>query len=278
MMEYYQKVCDKVSRLLTRNYTTSFYYGIQMLNKRIQQPIYSIYGFVRLADEIVDTLHHEKVDYLFRQFKQQTDDAIEMKISTNPILQSFQHTFHQYNIDKRHVDRFLKSMEMDLHKTEYTDEEYQDYIVGSAEVVGLMCLHVFCEADRKLYEELIPTARLLGSAMQKINFLRDIKADGFDLGRTYFPDVDLTNFTEKEKKQIEADIEGEFWASLEGIKKLPDAAKKGVYLGWMYYYHLLEKIKNYSPEHILNNRVRISNMRKLALMAKAQMDIKLGKV
>jgi phytoene/squalene synthetase len=228
-------------------------------------PIHAIYGFVRFADEIVDTFHtHNKKDLLAR-FIKDTHDAINDKISLNPILQSFQDTVNKYNIDVELIDTFLNSMEMDLEKHNYNQEGYEKYILGSAEVVGLMCLKIFVGGDEKQYQELKPDAMKLGSAFQKINFLRDLKADYQTLGRAYFPGFQLENFNASTKKEIEADIQKDFDEGLRGIKKLPKKARLGVYLAYIYYISLFKKIENTAPEKVISTRIRIPDSRKYLL-------------
>jgi phytoene/squalene synthetase len=256
----------EVSRLTTRTYSTSFSLGIYFLNHRFRDAIYSVYGFVRVADEIVDSFEGFDKRYLLSKFKDETYEAIETRISFNPILNSFQQAVHKYNIDQQLIETFLLSMEMDLEKVDYTSEKYQQYILGSAEVVGLMCLHIFTEGDTRLYNELKPYAMKLGAAFQKVNFLRDMKDDYQILGRTYFPDVDMNNFSGNAKKQIELDIEQDFKIALEGIKKLPSTSKGGVYLAYMYYQSLFNKIKKLPAQQILTERIRINNRKKFGLM------------
>jgi len=265
MKQLFDDVSVKCSKLTTKSYSTSFSLGIRFLAADLRNPIYSIYGFVRFADEIVDTFHgFDKKDLLDR-FKEDTYRAIDERISLNPILNSFQQVVHQYKMDLGCIETFLKSMEMDLYKDSYTKEEYDNYILGSAEVVGLMCLSVFLRGDQKRYEELKPYAMKLGSAFQKINFLRDLHADYKSLGRTYFPGVDLQRFGEQERMEIEADIDKDFAMGYEGIKRLPKDARFGVFVAYVYYYKLFNKIKGKSTEDILTNRIRISNKRKFAL-------------
>lgn len=256
----------EVSRLTTRTYSTSFSLGIYFLNHRFRDAIYSVYGFVRVADEIVDSFEGFDKRYLLSKFKDETYEAIETRISFNPILNSFQQAVHKYNIDQQLIETFLLSMEMDLEKVDYTSEKYQQYILGSAEVVGLMCLHIFTEGDTRLYNELKPYAMKLGAAFQKVNFLRDMKDDYHILGRTYFPDVDMNNFCGNAKKQIELDIEQDFKIALEGIKKLPPTSKGGVYLAYMYYQSLFNKIKKLPAQQILTERIRINRGKKFGLM------------
>jgi len=277
-MDLYNETCFECSKVITNKYSTSFSLGIKAFDKKFQYPIYAIYGFVRYADEIVDTFHdHDKLK-LITQFKADTKQAINEKISLNPVLQSFQTVVNNYHIGFDLIEAFLKSMEMDLDKTSYTDDSYKEYIYGSAEVVGLMCLRVFCEGDKKLYDNLLPMARSLGSAFQKINFLRDIKADYEDRGRTYFPDVDFTKFTEADKTEIEKDIKVDFDDAFEGIKRLPKGSKLGVYIAYVYYLQLFKKIKNTPATIIANKRIRVSDSHKILLMAQALLKSKLNYV
>lgn len=266
MKALYDQVSVECSKLTTKRYSTSFSLGIRFLNKRLHNPIYAVYGFVRFADEIVDTFDDYNKKYLLDKFKRDTYEAIEQKISLNPILNAFQQVVHQYGIEMELIDTFLKSMEMDLEKQEYDSELYNEYILGSAEVVGLMCLHIFTEGDKKMYQQLKPTAMKLGAAFQKVNFLRDMKHDYQVLGRTYFPKVDMSIFTEKEKLEIEKDIENDFKEALNGIRQLPHSSRAGVYLAYYYYKKLFIKIKRSSPKKVLNERIRITNTRKIGLM------------
>ena len=262
MKELFDSVSVRCSKLTTKSYSTSFSLGIRFLAKDLRNPIYSIYGFVRFADEIVDTFHgYDKAD-LLKRFKEDTYRAIAEKISLNPILNSFS---FRVKIGYFQIELFLKSMEMDLYKNDYSKEEYDEYILGSAEVVGLMCLSVFLRGDQKRYEELKPYAMKLGSAFQKINFLRDLHADFNSLGRTYFPGIDLQKFGEDERREIEADIDKDFAMGYEGIRMLPKDARFGVFVAYVYYFKLFKKIKNRSTEDILTQRIRISNKRKIAL-------------
>jgi 15-cis-phytoene synthase len=264
-----------VSKKTTQAYSTSFSLGIYFLNNRLRNAIYSIYGFVRVADEIVDSFESYDQQYLLKKFKEETYESIEKRISCNPILNSFQNAVHQYNIDLQLIETFLKSMEMDLEKLQYTDERYQQYILGSAEVVGLMCLYVFTEGNATMYEELKPYAMKLGAAFQKVNFLRDMKDDYEILGRTYFPDVNMKEFGMDAKSQIENDIEQDFRIALTGIKKLPSSCKSGVYLAYVYYRSLFNKIKKLPAHRILNERVRINNGKKVGLMVNSLVQNKL---
>lgn len=268
MKALYDEVSYKISKLTTRSYTTSFSLGIRLFHKKYHDPIYAIYGFVRLADEIVDSFHAYDKNLLMQEFRKDTEEAISRKISLNPVLNSFQHTVNKYNIYWEHIDRFLKSMEMDLDKIEYNQMLYEDYILGSAEVVGLMCLHVFTDGNLEEYERLKRPAMRLGSAFQKINFFRDLHNDNKHLGRTYFPGLDINNFDKLKKEEIEADIEKDFSDGLEGIRQLPDGVRLGVYVAYVYYYNLFKKIKRLNAKRLLEDkRIRISNSSKYVLMA-----------
>jgi phytoene/squalene synthetase len=271
MKSLFDEISQTSSKLVTKKYSTSFSLGILFLNQKIRGPIYSIYGFVRFADEIVDSFHDYDKNYLLEDFKRQTYDAIEKGISLNPILNSFQQVVNDYSIDIEWIDTFLRSMEMDLKKTDYNRENYNEYILGSAEVVGLMCLHVFTEKNAELFNQLKPFAMRLGAAFQKINFLRDVKADAEELGRTYFPGVDLSNFTLEDKIKIEAEIELDFAIALQGIRQLPKSSRNGVYLAYYYYTVLFKKIKELPPQQIMNERVRIPNAQKFLLMFKSNL-------
>jgi len=248
-----------------------------MLSKSIRQDIYNIYGFVRFADEIVDSFHaYDKKD-LFNKFEYDLELALDNKISLNPILNAFQHTYHNYNIDKSLVDSFMNSMRMDLHKSAYlTDEEYKAYIYGSADVVGLMCLKVFVKGDEDKYNDLKDTAMALGSAFQKVNFLRDLKADHDELNRTYFPNTDLANLDENTKQFIIDDIENDFAKGLEGIKKLPIEAKFGVFMAYRYYKQLLKKLKRTPALDIKNSRIRVPNYKKIELLTRSYVKFQLN--
>jgi 15-cis-phytoene synthase len=250
--------------------------GILALHHSIRPAIYAIYGYVRLADEIVDSFHSFNKAELLQSFKEQTWSAIDQGISLNPILHSFQQAIKEYNIERKLIDQFLHSMEMDLQKIEYNSELYREYILGSAEVVGLMCLHVFVNGNKSMYEELKPYAMKLGSAFQKVNFLRDLNQDYLQLGRTYFPDLDLNHFTNENKLRIEKEIEAEFQEALLGIQKLPGSSKFGVFLAYSYYRSLFEKIRGLSAEKILNKRIRIPNSHKLSLMMSSYIKYKLA--
>jgi 15-cis-phytoene synthase len=263
--ELYDSVCLQCSKLTTNRYSTSFSLGIRFLNKDFHLPIYAIYGFVRFADEIVDTFHEHNKHELLNRFKADTYRAIEEKISLNPILHSFQMVVNQYHIERELIDTFLRSMELDLSEKEYDQSGYEEYILGSAEVVGLMCLRVFLEGDKQKYSDLKYYAQRLGSAFQKINFLRDLKADYQVMGRTYFPGVDIGEFDEATKRVIEADIQKDFDDGLTGIKKLPKKARFGVYVAYVYYLALFNKIKTTPASVILNQRIRVSNNKKYLL-------------
>lgn len=266
MKSLFDQVSRTTSKLITRTYSTSFSLGIYCLGRRFHDPIYSIYGFVRLADEIVDTMHDYDKEELLHDFEKQTYTALDRHISMNPVLNSFQEVVHHYNIDMELINSFIRSMRYDLIKRSYDDEGYNDYIYGSAEVVGLMCLKVFTENDSKLYEALKPQARRLGAAFQKINFLRDLKADNEYLGRTYFPSVDLMQITTADKIRIEKDIQADFDEALNGIKRLPKGTRFGVYVAYVYYRSLFTKIKALHSEEIKNARIRIPNHKKLLLL------------
>jgi len=276
MKSKFDFVSVQCSKLTTRAYSTSFSLGIYFLNNRLRNPIYSIYGFVRFADEIVDSFEGYDKEHLLSTFKRDTYDAIDNRISLNPVLNSFQQVVHEYHISNDLIEAFLQSMEMDLVKKDYSKEKYEQYIFGSAEVVGLMCLHVFTQGDNKMYEELKPYSMNLGAAFQKVNFLRDMKADYQILGRTYFPNVDFTKFTSDAKHQIEREIQDDFNAALIGIKKLPPSSKGGVYLAYVYYNSLFKKIKNVPPHKILNSRIRISNGQKFGLMLNSMFQYKMN--
>lgn len=264
-MDLYLQVSLDASKRLTQAYSTSFSSGIRTLDKSYHEAIYAVYGFVRLADEIVDTFYEQDQSDLLTRFRQDTYRAIEEKISLNPILHSFQWAVNKFHMERDLIDAFLYSMEMDLTDRVYDQATYKQYIYGSAEVVGLMCLRVFCAGDLAEYERLKPDACALGSAFQKINFLRDIKSDFEDRGRVYFPGIDYTNFTEREKKEIEADIQADFDAGLRGIENLPKTARKGVLLAYEYYIRLFEKIKLVPVERLKSERIRVPDWEKLLI-------------
>lgn len=269
MKELFDMISRKSSKMTTVMYSTSFSLGIRFFSKRFHDPIYGIYGFVRFADEIVDSFDGYDKQKLLLRFKQDTYDAIEEKISLNPILNNFQYVVNQYKIERELIDLFLRSMEMDLENVQYDQQKYEAYILGSAEVVGLMCLRVFCEGDQQKYDQLKPSAMRLGSAFQKINFLRDLKADFKELGRSYFPGIDMNKWDDKTKTAIEVDIEKDFADGLSGIRKLPDGARFGVYVAYIYFHELLLKIKKVKASKLLKERVRVSNRRKYILLLMA---------
>ncbi len=268
MIQLFHSVSHECSKVTTARYSTSFSSAIKLLQKDIRGPIYDIYGFVRFADEIVDSFHDFDKATLLEDFKKQTYESIKNGISLNPILNSFQITVNRYNIDLHLVDAFFKSMEFDLNKSSYDDEGYASYIYGSAEVVGLMCLYVFCNGNKEQFEMLKPSAQALGSAFQKVNFLRDVKADYQQLNRVYFPGVDFRDFSSEMKQKIEDDIQCDFDNAYEGIIKLPLNARFGVYLAYKYYLSLFKKIKSVQPQKILEHRIRIPNYHKAWVAAK----------
>lgn len=266
MKNLFDNLSVEISKMTTRTYSTSFSMGIYFIDARLRNEIYSIYGFVRLADEIVDSFNGYEQRNLLSKLKADTYEAIQTGISINPILNSFQYAVNKHNIDIDLIETFLKSMEMDLEKVSYNTENYNQYILGSAEVVGLMCLHVFTEGDRQSFDHLKPYAMKLGAAFQKVNFLRDLKDDYHILGRCYFPDVNVQEFNHVSKEQIEAEIEDDFAVALKGIKMLPVSSKRGVYLAYIYYKTLFNKIKSLPAHKVLTERIRINNGRKLGLM------------
>ena len=269
MINLFHTTSQHCSRVVTENYSTSFSSAIRLLHKDLRTPIFNIYGFVRFADEIVDTFHEYDKVLLLEQFKKETYDAIQRGISLNPILNSFQRTVNEFNIDLKLVDGFFYSMQMDLDKKVYDSQGYKEYIYGSAEVVGLMCLYVFCEGKKELYNNLEESARSLGAAFQKVNFLRDIKDDFNGLARVYFPGCDFDNFTELEKKGIEEDIHTDFRNAYDGITKLPLKARFGVYVAYKYYLSLFKKIKRMEPARVLEERIRIPNYYKAMIIFRA---------
>ena len=268
MISTFHEVSHECSRLTTKRYSTSFSSAIKLLHKDVRGPIFDIYGLVRFADEIVDTLHDFDKATLLANFKAETYAAIENRVSLNPIIHSFQRTVNRYNIDHKLIDAFFRSMEFDLEKGQYTTTDYQEYIYGSAEVVGLMCLYVFCDGNKDSYELLKPSAQALGAAFQKVNFLRDVKADYQQLNRVYFPGVDFNSFTHEMKSLIESDIAKDFADAYNGILKLPLTARFGVYLAYKYYLSLFKKIKAVKPQRILEERIRIPNYMKLWVATK----------
>ncbi len=262
----YDTVCAKASRSTTGTYSTSFRLGVRSLHTRYRDGIHAIYGFVRFADEIVDTFHAHDKRALLERFREDTDRAITDGISLNPILHSFQRTVHRYGIERDLWETFLNSMAMDLTDARHDQRSYERYILGSAEVVGLMCLRVFCEGDHSLYERLKPAAMRLGSAFQKVNFLRDLKDDHQNLGRTYFPDIDVARMTVADKRAVECDIEQDFDAAISGIRNLPRGSRFGVYVAFVYYKTLFQKIRALPTERIMHERVRVRNRWKIALL------------
>lgn len=269
MIHLFHQASEDCSRVVTEKYSTSFSSAIRLLHKDLRRPIYNIYGFVRFADEIVDTFHDYDKPFLLQQFKEEAYAAIERGISLNPVLNSFQQTVNEYNIDKKLVDAFFRSMESDLSKRVYTDDEYSEYIYGSAETVGLMCLYVFCDGKKELWQKLQGPARALGAAFQKVNFLRDIKADYNGLSRMYFPGCDFNNFTEQDKKKIEEEIQLEFHEAYLGILKLPLKARFGVYVAYKYYLSLFRKIRKMKPAKVLQQRIRIPDFHKAMIILRA---------
>ena len=269
MMHLFHSVSQECSRLTTEKYSTSFSSAIKLLHPSLRASIYNIYGFVRFGDEIVDTFHDYNKEELLASFKVETYRALREGISLNPILHSFQATVNRFDIDKELIEAFFHSMEQDLQKTNYDLGGYEQYIYGSAEVVGLMCLYVFCEGDKASYDSLKPYAQALGAAFQKVNFLRDIKADYEHLNRTYFPGVDFGNFTPASKKQIEDDIAADFAKAYEGIVMLPVKARFGVYVAYKYYLSLFTKIRKSQPALLFNNRISIPNYSKAFILMRA---------
>ena len=266
MKSLFDELSAQCSKRTTQQYSTSFSLGIKLLDRSLHRPIYAIYGMVRFADEIVDSFHGYDKENLLYQFRNDTYDAIYKGVSLNPILNEFQKVVNDYNIDHQWINTFFKSMRMDLNDKYHDVLSYQDYILGSAKVVGLMCLHVFVEGDREKFDELKPYAMSLGAAFQKVNFLRDMKADYESLGRTYFPGVDMESFSIDHKLQIEKEITADFENALVGIKQLPPKARKGVYLAYVYYLQLFRKIKHTPVEKMMEARIRVPNLSKMGLM------------
>lgn len=275
-MDLYTRNSLQVSKLTTKNYSTSFSMGVSLLKKEYRLPIYAIYGFVRIADEIVDTFHDQNKERKLTEFRKETYSAIEDRMSANPILHSFQWVVNEYDIDHRLIDAFLTSMEMDLSKKEFDAEEFQNYVYGSAEVVGLMCLRVFYKDQDDAYNELIYPARKLGEAFQKINFLRDIQSDFEERGRFYFPGIDMNSFSDVNKKQIENDIKSDFGEAYPGVKNLNRASKLGVLVSYTYYLKLFEKIRKSSADSIFKKRFRISNFKKIWILILCSLAVKLN--
>ncbi len=275
MMNIFDKTAFQCSRIITVNYSTSFSLGIRVLAKKFHNPIYGIYGFVRFADEIVDTFHDHDKAALLADFKKETYNAISEKISLNPVLNAFQLVVNEYKINHDLIDAFFESMEMDLKDMTYDERAYNQYIYGSAEVVGLMCLQVFCEGDNAAYRELEIPAKKLGAAFQKVNFLRDIKSDYKERGRIYFPGLDFSNFTAETKLMIEHDIKADFDEALKGIMKLPKGASIGVYLAYVYYQKLFAKIKLCPVSKILTERIRVPDAQKIILLIKTYLKFRI---
>jgi len=277
MKNIFDEVSYSCSENVTKTYSTSFSLATRLLSKNIRKDIYNIYGFVRFADEIVDSFHDYNKTELFNDFSIDLEKALHNKIHLNPILNSFQHTFHKYSLDKNLVDSFMKSMRMDLTKKKYsTVEEYKEYIYGSADVVGLMCLKVFVQGNANMYKKLKNSAMKLGSAFQKVNFLRDLKADKECLNRTYFPNTKFEKLSESEKNEIINDIESDFIEGLEGIKELPLDAKFGVFMAYRYYNQLLKKLKKTPATEIINKRIRVPNLKKLELLTRSYVKYQLN--
>lgn len=277
MKALFDVVSHQCSKVVTNSYSTSFSLATKMLSNSIRQDIYNIYGFVRFADEIVDSFHDYDKEVLFNRFEADLEFALQDKISLNPILNAFQETYYKYNIDKHLVDSFMKSMRLDLHKSDYlTEADYKMYIYGSADVVGLMCLKVFVKGDGSKYEALKESAMSLGSAFQKVNFLRDLKADYEDLSRTYFPNTNLNQLDEISKQRIISDIENDFALGLEGIKELPIEAKFGVFMAYRYYNQLLKKLKNTPALDIKSTRIRVPNYKKIELLTRSYVKYQLN--
>ena len=277
MKSIFDKVSNDCSKLVIKRYSTSFYFSSSLLSKTIRQDIFNIYSFVRLADEIVDTFHEYPKQELLEDFEKELWRSVDNKISLNPILNSFQYTVNKYSIPKDLINSFLDSMKMDLEKKEYNSvEEYKKYIYGSADVVGLMCLKVFVKGSESSFSKLSPFAISLGSAFQKVNFLRDLKDDSNVLNRVYFPNVDMNNFNEKTKKEIILEIEKDFANALKGIVKLPKNSKFAVYIAYRYYNKLLKKLKRTSSENIVKKRIRIHNLQKFIVIARSYVKYQLN--
>lgn len=277
MKALYDQISRNTSKITTRTYSTSFSLGIRLFKQKYHDPIYAIYGFVRLADEIVDSFHAYNKKSLLEEFRRDTLLALERKISLNPILHSFQETVLKYKIEWPLIDRFLKSMEMDLDELEYDQQLFEEYILGSAEVVGLMCLRVFAYGDERMYQELKTPAMRLGSAFQKINFLRDLQTDQLHLGRTYFPKLDLNNFSQQAKENIETDIEKDFQDGLTGIRKLPAGVRYGVYVAYVYYHSLFKKIKRIQSNKLIGyKRIRVPNPVKYGMLLSSYLRYRLN--
>jgi len=277
-MELFRETCLKCSKVITQAYSTSFTLGIKTLHHKFHAPIYAIYGFVRCADEIVDTFHDYDKRKLLADFRRQTFEAIESGISLNPVLHAFQWVVKEYSIDTSYIEAFLKSMEMDLDEQLYDSSLYSEYIYGSAEVVGLMCLKVFCKDDSEMFKRLKNPACSLGAAFQKVNFLRDMRSDFDERGRVYFPQVDYKSFNNNSKAAIEADIMNDFDDAYVGIMALPRTARMGVYLAYVYYLKLFRKIQSLPATYILTERVRVPDNKKLALLLSSYLRYRLNAI
>ena len=278
MKKKFDELSIMCSKMTTKKYSTSFSLGVLFLHSSKRDAIYSVYGFVRFADEIVDSFNEYNKKYLLEKFKQDCFEAIEQKISVHPILNAFQKIVHFYALDMEYIQLFFKSMEMDLQKIEYNQEKYNNYILGSAEVVGLMCLQIFTYQNPQQFLQLKPYAMKLGAAFQKVNFLRDFKQDNVDLERMYFPNLVIENFNNETKKAIEENIENDFADALIGIKLLPSSSRAGVYLAYFYYLSLFNKIKKIPAKKVLESRVRISNIQKYFLMIYSYCNVQLNKI
>lgn len=279
MEQLYHKTSFKIAKLITRKYSTSFSLGIRVFAPAYREAVYTIYGFVRLADEIVDSFHNHNRHEMLMQFRKDTDYAIHEGISVNPVLNAFQKTVNEYGIDQKYITDFLNSMEMDLYNNYYEKNHYDNYVYGSAEVVGLMCLRVFCRNDDELFDKLVPSARALGSAFQKVNFLRDIKSDLAERGRIYLPGVSsMMRIDDENKLKLEVEIQKEFELALWGIKNLPGGVRLGVYSAYMYYWILFKKIRKLQVKDLMERRVRVSNFTKLALLVKTFFEIKILRI
>lgn len=277
-LELYTATAAHISRLATKRYTSSFYLGINLLDPRLRLPICQLYGFVRYADEIVDTFPSRERDVLLKEFARETCYALERRLSTNPIIHAFQDVYYRYNMDVAHIYAFLASMEMDVVQTRFDDAAYRNYIHGSAEVVGLMCLHIFCEGDKERYLGLEPGAKALGAALQKVNFLRDLRADYFERGRIYFPGVTFESFGEADKLRVVEDIQKDFDLAKEALSRLPAGARVGVYAVWLLYAALLSKLRHAPAEAIKAGRVRVTPAEKALLLPRAYADVMLGRL
>ncbi len=268
-MDLFDETCFECSKVITQKYSTSFSLGIKVFHAKIRKPIYAVYGFVRYADEIVDTFHNYNKKKLISQFRKDAHQAIQERISFNPVLHSFQKVVHDYGIEAELMDSFLNSMEMDLEQATHQRISFNEYVYGSAEVVGLMCLRIFCKGDDEMYQKLSPTAKRLGAAFQKINFLRDLKDDFDDKGRIYFPNMEFECFDDQMKAHIEAEIKEDFDEAYIGIKALPDSCRLGVYLAYRYYLQLFKRIRSLPASTIAQTRIRVPDGEKIYLLAKA---------